>query len=222
MIKEPFGYRGNHIFEESHPQKASQISVVALVSGGLLLFTYQSTDFNLFGFILVLSASFIGGLRWALAQTILQKESVGLANPIDLMFHLQPIMAITLLPLAVFIEGPSLALSSQVFRAANLGDALWTLFLILIGAILGFLLSLSEYFVVLQTSGLTLSISGIFKEICTLSIAFTLGGDKINLINFMGLVVCIAGISLHVYMKAQAVLKKNTAKDYNYQRVETI
>ena len=29
----------------------------------------------------------------------------GLGNPIDLMFHLQPIMAITLLPLAVFIEG---------------------------------------------------------------------------------------------------------------------
>lgn len=30
---------------------------------------------------------------------------LGLGNPIDLMFHLQPIMAITLLPLAVFIEG---------------------------------------------------------------------------------------------------------------------
>ena len=51
--------------------------VIGLISLGLFMFTYKSTSFNLFGFILVMSASAIGGLRWVLAQILLQRESLG-------------------------------------------------------------------------------------------------------------------------------------------------
>jgi len=41
------------------------------------MFTYESTQFNAAGFILVLLASFISGLRWTLAQIVLQREETG-------------------------------------------------------------------------------------------------------------------------------------------------
>ena len=41
-----------------------------------------------------------------------------------------------------------------------------------------------------------------FQEICTLTIATEFGGDKLNTLNFIGLVICMSGIGLHVYIKA--------------------
>jgi len=43
------------------------------------MFTYESTQFNAAGFFLVLLASFISGLRWTLAQMVLQREDLGLS-----------------------------------------------------------------------------------------------------------------------------------------------
>lgn len=97
------------------------------------MFTYKSTQFNVEGFALVLGASFIGGIRWTLTQMLLQKaelgeregpknqagwgqagpgfmtdpcpHSAGLQNPIDTMFHLQPLMFLGLFPLFAIFEG---------------------------------------------------------------------------------------------------------------------
>lgn len=53
------------------------IVVVLLISCGLFMFTYESTQFNLEGFIMVLLASFIGGIRWTLTQVLMQKAELG-------------------------------------------------------------------------------------------------------------------------------------------------
>lgn len=51
--------------------------MVLLIAGGLFMFTYKSTQFNMEGFALVLGASFIGGIRWTLTQMLLQKAELG-------------------------------------------------------------------------------------------------------------------------------------------------
>jgi solute carrier family 35 protein C2 len=53
-----------------------------MISAGLFLFTYKSTEFDLLGFILLLIASFSSGARWTLAQLVMQKSKLGLQNPI--------------------------------------------------------------------------------------------------------------------------------------------
>uniref|UniRef100_A0A3Q1FH39 Solute carrier family 35 member C2 n=1 Tax=Acanthochromis polyacanthus TaxID=80966 RepID=A0A3Q1FH39_9TELE len=75
------------------------ILVVLLISSGLFMFTFKSTQFNLEGFVMVLLASFIGGIRWTLTQVLMQKAELGLQNPIDAMYHLQPLMFLGLFPL---------------------------------------------------------------------------------------------------------------------------
>lgn len=79
--------------------------VVLLIAGGLFMFTYKSTQFNAQGFVLVLCASFLGGIRWTLTQILMQKAELGLQNPIDTMFHLQPLMFLGLFPLFAVFEG---------------------------------------------------------------------------------------------------------------------
>lgn len=105
------------------------------------MFTYKSTQFNVEGFALVLGASFIGGIRWTLTQMLLQKADLGeplgraggradigpqagltaavsrcagLQNPIDTMFHLQPLMFLGLFPLFAVFEGMLLPLGPGV------------------------------------------------------------------------------------------------------------
>uniref|UniRef100_A0A672M526 Collagen alpha-1(XX) chain-like n=1 Tax=Sinocyclocheilus grahami TaxID=75366 RepID=A0A672M526_SINGR len=83
------------------------ILVVLLITSGLFMFTLKSTQFNLEGFIMVLLASFIGGIRWTLTQVLMQKAELGLQNPIDTMYHLQPLMFLGLFPLFLLNEGQS-------------------------------------------------------------------------------------------------------------------
>ncbi|XP_069656722.1 solute carrier family 35 member C2 isoform X4 [Haliaeetus albicilla] len=58
--------------------RVTLLLVVLLIAGGLFMFTYKSTQFNAQGFVLVLCASFLGGIRWTLTQILLQKAELGL------------------------------------------------------------------------------------------------------------------------------------------------
>ncbi|KAM8754455.1 solute carrier family 35 member C2-like isoform 1-T2 [Acanthopagrus schlegelii] len=177
------------------------ILVVLLISCGLFMFTFESTQFNLEGFIMVLLASFIGGIRWTLTQVLMQKAELGLQNPVDAIYHLQPLMFLGLFPLFLYNEGLSLSTSDKLFRVTELSPLLYSLLTLSIGGSLAFGLGFSEFLLVSRTSSLTLSISGIFKEVCTLLLAASLMGDKISALNWLGFAVCVCGIALHVGLK---------------------
>lgn len=177
------------------------VVVVLLISSGLFMFTFQSTQFNLEGFVMVLIASFIGGIRWTLTQLLMQKAELGLQNPIDTMYHLQPLMFLGLFPLFLYNEGLSLSTSEKLFRVTTLPPLLYSLLTLCVGGCLAFGLGFSEFLLVSRTSSLTLSIAGIFKEVCTLLLAARLMGDKLSSINWLGFAICLSGISLHVALK---------------------
>lgn len=182
-------------------KRCSLIAVVLLIAVGLFMFTYQSTQFNLQGFLLVLSASFLAGFRWTLAQLVIQKKEIGLGNPIDMIYHMQPWMILGLLPLSVAFEGIPISTSEKVFRYHDIAIITKTLTCVFVGAMLAFLMELIEYLLLRYTSSLTLSITGIIKEIFTLYLAIHYNGDSMTTMNFIGLVICLIGIATHVFLK---------------------
>ncbi|NWX92022.1 S35C2 protein, partial [Nothoprocta pentlandii] len=182
--------------------RVALVLVVLLIAGGLFMFTYKSTQFNTQGFMLVLCASFLGGIRWTLTQILMQKAELGLQNPIDTMFHLQPLMFLTLFPLFAVFEGLPLSVSVKLFHFHEAGVLLSLIGKLFLGGILAFGLGFSEFLLVSRTSSLTLSIAGIFKEICILLLATRVLGDHLSLLNWLGFGVCLSGISLHVILKA--------------------
>lgn len=189
------------VFKLEEP-RAAQVLVVLLIAAGLFLFTYKAVQFDREGFALVLAASFLGGIRWTLTQILLQKDELGLQNPIDTMFHLQPAMFLGLFPLFVAFEGLPLSASEKFFRFHDGLLLLSLLGKLAVGGLLAFGLGFSEFLLVSKTSSLALSISGIFKEVCTLLLATHLLGDYLSLVNWLGFAVCLLGIALHVALKA--------------------
>jgi len=183
----------------------SLIVIVLMISSGLAMFTYKSSDFVFAGFIMVLSASFLSGIRWTLSQLIMQKSKLGLSNPVDMIYHVQPVMIIVLLPFAVAFEGVRISTSLTMFRFEDTGLFLGTVTRVVFGGIIAFFMEVAEYLLVSYTSGLTLSVAGIVKEILSLTMAIIIESTDISPINAIGLIICMAGITLHVIRKATMV-----------------
>ncbi|KAJ6633951.1 hypothetical protein lerEdw1_014234 [Lerista edwardsae] len=199
------------VFKLEEP-RAVLVLVVLLIAGGLFLFTYKATQFDAEGFALVLGASFLGGIRWTLTQMLLQKDELGLQHPIDTMFHLQPAMFLGLFPLFAVFEGLPLSASEKLFRFHEVERLLGLLGKLALGGVLAFGLGFSEFLLVARTSSLALSVSGIFKEVCTLLLATHLMGDRLSLVNWLGFAVCLLGISLHIALKAVAARGEKDSK----------
>merc|ERR1711971_13439 len=154
---------------------------------------------------MVLTASFLSGIRWTLSQLIMRKAQLGLSNPIDLVYHVQPLMILCLLPFAVAFEGTRISASISVFRFQEISVFLETLGLIGVGGMIAFCMEVAEFLLVSYTSGLTLSVAGIVKEVISLTMAIIIEESDVSVINMMGLVICMSGITLHVVRKATQV-----------------
>ncbi|KAF8561974.1 hypothetical protein P879_10138 [Paragonimus westermani] len=194
-------------------KRVSLIFVILLISCGLFMFSYESAQFNAIGFSLVLVASFLSGIRWTTTQLLTQKKEWGLSHPIDLIYHIQPWMALSILPLSLYIESSELISSKNFFRTDDYGQLVRDLLFVSLGGLLAFGLECSEYLVVSTASCLTLSVAGIFKEVCTLYLAAKFNGDQISSVNLLGFLLCILGILLHVFLKTTT---HSTAKKYAY------
>ncbi|XP_070148810.1 solute carrier family 35 member C2-like [Polyergus mexicanus] len=186
----------------------SLVGIVVMIAGGLAMFTYKSTQFGVLGFILCLLASFASGIRWTMTQLIMQRSKLGLHDPIDMMYYMQPWMLLPAIFVTVWFEGSRIYNGIRVTDWSDISNILLTTSAVIAGAILAFSMEVMEFLVVTYTSSLTLSISGVFKEICTLVLAFALKGDQITGLNFIGLLMCLGGIMLHVVQKVLINRKK--------------
>ncbi|XP_031618621.1 solute carrier family 35 member C2 [Contarinia nasturtii] len=184
---------------------------VVLISTGLCMFTYKSTQFNTLGFFFLIFASMISGIRWTFAQLIMQKSNLGLHNPIDMIYFMQPWMILPILPLIIGFEGE--ALLKLANGSAETGSPVMILLALKVtcGAFIAFAMEVSEFLLLSYTSSLTLSISGIFKEIFQLALAVVFYGDQISTVNMFGLVMCLSGITCHIIHKffTTTIVKKS-------------
>jgi len=110
------------------------------------------TDFHLFGFLLCLTAAGCGGFRWTLSQILTQKKDLGLENPIDAIFHLQPVMVIAMAPLLVVHGLLPFLTTEKLFGAETLAALFPNFVKLLAGAFIAFALGLTEYLLVAKTS----------------------------------------------------------------------
>lgn len=83
----------------------SLMMIVVLISSGLFLFTYKSTNLNALGFAFLIFASLCSGIRWSFAQLVMQKSKLGLHNPIDMIYFMQPWMLLSIVPFTIGFEG---------------------------------------------------------------------------------------------------------------------
>lgn len=175
------------------------VGIIVTMTGGVIMMVAGEVDFSTLGFILIISAAFFSGFRWGLTQILLLRNPAT-SNPFSSIFYLAPIMFVSLLLIAIPVEGfPALAEGIKILVAAK-GPILGPGLLLFPGAI-AFCMTASEFALLQRTSVVTLSIAGIFKEVVTISAAGLIFHDKLTPINISGLFVTIGAIASYNYIK---------------------
>ncbi|KAF4581195.1 nucleotide-sugar transporter [Ophiocordyceps camponoti-floridani] len=175
------------------------VAIIAIMIMGVILMVFGEVEFKLGGFVLVISAAFFSGFRWGLTQILLLRNPAT-SNPFSSIFFLSPVMFVTLLSLAIPVEGFGPLWAGLKALSDEWGTVMTPLFLLFPGCI-AFLMTASEFALLQRTSVVTLSIVGIFKEVVTISAASIVFHDRLTLINIVGLITTMAAIVAYNYIK---------------------
>jgi len=175
------------------------VAIIATMTFGVVMMVAGEVEFHLGGFVLVISAAFFSGFRWALTQILLLRNPAT-SNPFSSIFFLAPIMFVILFSIAIPVEGFPGLIAGLGAMAEERG-ALMTPLLLLFPGTIAFLMTASEFALLKRTSVVTLSIAGIFKEAVTISAAALVFGDRMTPINIVGLVITLIAIGAYNYIK---------------------
>ncbi|GAA5859439.1 hypothetical protein JCM8547_006822 [Rhodosporidiobolus lusitaniae] len=174
--------------------------IILIITSGVILMVSTETQFHLVGMIEVLTASALGGLRWSLTQLLLDKDSMGMGNPIATLFWLAPVMGVTLATCSMIFDGWGNVFGQEEFFG-DLWSTLRTTVAIIFPGFLAFAMNVTEFGLIQRTSVVTLSVAGIFKEVAVIFLSTVLFHDMLTPINISGLIVTIFGIALYNYLK---------------------
>ncbi|ORZ34727.1 triose-phosphate transporter family-domain-containing protein [Catenaria anguillulae PL171] len=175
--------------------------VMAAITLGMSLAVAHADEsaFDWTGFTEALLASIMGGARMILIEVLLTSDDLKLDNPFATNMHLAPVMFLTLLPSSLMFE-PLATLGDSPFF--NTAAAAWHTFALMCGGgLLAFAMVCSEYRAIQLTSGLTISVAGICKEVLTIVVGIVAFGDVVTPLNVLGLAICLAGIGVYNYHK---------------------
>ncbi|KAF8482496.1 triose-phosphate transporter family-domain-containing protein [Russula ochroleuca] len=194
------------------------IGVILLISAGVLLMVATETHFVLGGFIIVLSASALGGLRWSLTQMLLRDRRSGMSHPVATIFWLAPLMGLTMAIVSAFVESWGELPGSRFLDGP--GAILQTVGLLIFPGIVAFLMVLTEYSIIQRVGVVPMSIAGIAKEVATISTSALLFGDELTPLNITGVAVTVCGIGLYTHHNYRKRLESDIPLDPHGQPFE--
>jgi solute carrier family 35 protein C2 len=119
------------------------VGVILLISVGVLLMVATETHFVVGGFILVISASALGGLRWSLTQMLIRDKRSGLNHPVATIFWLAPIMGLSMAAVSIVLEGWGQLPGSRFLDGRD--AILKTVGLLVLPGVIAFSMVLAEY-----------------------------------------------------------------------------
>lgn len=174
-------------------------AIILTMTVGVIMMVAGETAFNALGFILIMSSALSSGFRWSLTQILLLRNPAT-SNPFSSIFFLAPVMFISLLVIAVPVEG-FVELYDGFNKLREVKGTLLSILILVFPGTLAFLMTASEFALLKRTSVVTLSVCGIFKEIVTITAASVVFDDRLTTINLSGLIVTIGSIGAYNWMK---------------------
>jgi len=180
-----------HIFkiEKITPQL---IGVAIIIAIGEFITVAGEVNFVLNGFLLCLVATICSGARWTLVQLKLQSMDPPLKTPIATMRLLSPSMFIGMLLMSILVERPWNDLATmdgiELVQTMLLGLGLGT-----IAAVM----TLCEFFLIVEASAVILMIGGVIKEMITILLGVNAFGDEMTATKMIGICVVILGVVLY-------------------------
>lgn len=187
------------------------IGVITLIFCGVILMVATEANFVLQGFLMVISASALGGLRWSLTQILLKDKRMGMDNPAATIFWLAPSMGVTLAIASIAIEGWTTLFQTKFFQ--GLGQTALTALCLTAPGAIAFCMVLSEFYIIQRTGVVPMSIAGIAKEVSTITLSAWFFGDKLTPLNMTGVAITACGIGLFTYHKYSKSMESSVPLD---------
>src|SRR5689334_21604719 len=125
------------------------VFIISVMTIGVVMMVAGETAFDALGFILVMASACSSGFRWSLTQILLLRNPAT-ANPFSSIFFLAPVMFLSLIILAIPVEGLSKMSEGLSILFEARGAAMGTGILIFPGC-LAFLMTASEFALLKRT-----------------------------------------------------------------------
>ncbi|KAI8925469.1 triose-phosphate transporter family-domain-containing protein [Entophlyctis helioformis] len=177
----------------------SMFGVISIIVAGVLIMVANETKFDAVGYTEAQVATVLSGLRWSLTQLLLKDVAFGMNNPLATNLFLAPIIAVSLVGAFTVLEGVGQLLASPHF--ATVSSSLSIVGIACSGGLIAFLLVILEFSLISETSVVTFSVAGIFKEIITIATSALVFGDRFTGHVLLGLVISIVGIIGYNYLR---------------------
>lgn len=174
--------------------------LVTMATGITLASLGEGHEFQVWGFLLQLFSTCLGGLRWATTHKLLKEGQPGShhMSPLKAALYTSPTTTICVLPVALAMEG------SKVWNHVledGLRDGSIVFTTLTVSGSLVFCLIMSEYWLVGVTSSLALSVAGVLKELLTIGAGILLFAETVDFLNVLGFTVCQFGILAYVVLR---------------------
>ena len=144
----------------------------------------------------ILMASWASGFRWSLTQLLIQHSPYD-NNPVGILYLLSPIMTILFAIGSFYTEFDSQEFLQFISTYTSKEEASYFLLYVITGGCLAFLVVLMEFCLVSETSVLTLSVAGIFKEVLVIILSIVFFHENMNALKAAGLGLTLFGIGFY-------------------------
>ena len=186
--------------------------IMGVIMSGVMLSVYGELKFDLFGFVLVLSAAFLAGCRWGYVQILLQKgawfgKGKSVRNSVITLYNMAVPMASIVLFFSFVIERPWALIGTSAYFS-SFEDLCLTLGFIVFSGFIAFNMVIAEFVLVAETSAVTFTVAGSLKELLTIFSGMVFFGDKLSAVNGAGLGVLIVGVVLYNFYKVQKLKRE--------------
>ncbi|KAG8181830.1 hypothetical protein JTE90_003977 [Oedothorax gibbosus] len=170
-------------------------STLIPISLGVILNSAYDVKFNILG----TAFAIFGVVVTSFYQVwVGEKQREFQVNSMQLLYYQAPLSALFLLFCVPMIEPPwaSDGLMNRTFNLLDLG-------LVLLSGLIAFLVNVSIYWIIGNTSAVTYNVVGQLKFCLTLIGGYLLFMEPILPIQFLGILITISGVSLYAYFKSQ-------------------
>ncbi|KYK61564.1 hypothetical protein DCS_02706 [Drechmeria coniospora] len=173
-------------FRVAEPSMPAFINVLVIVAG-VALASIGEIHFSFIGFLYQLGGIAFEAVRLVMIQIMLSAEGLRM-DPLVSLYYFAPVCAVMNILVAVPSEMPR-------FRWADLAAVGFPV--LFLNALVAFLLNVSSVFLIGRTSGLVMTLTGIFKNILLIIVSLLLWRTEITLLQSIGYGIALAGLTYY-------------------------
>ena len=170
---------------------------------GISLAVASSTEVSLVGVFMVLGASAMSGIRWALTQKLMVDDEQS-KNIFVNVYRFIPSSAVSMLIVACIIDVKPF-MESDFVQDSTLAEFMTLFVFCCAGGVIAFILITTEVHLVGLLSSLSLGVLGQVKEVIQIALAMIVFHDKLNFVNFIGIVIAMVAIGFYKKFKSDEI-----------------